>query len=125
MGSAAVITPLNSLRRLARPPHARPKVAVDIVMFAASEDALKCYLIQLKQGPLRSKWAFPGGLVRVGETLDDAARRELRDPTGLRDAYMEQLFTFGDPSRDPHDHVVSVAYMALIADPARVHAPWS
>ncbi len=87
-----------------------------------AERRLKCYLIQLKRGPLRSRWAFPGGLVRVGEMLDAAARRQLLSPTGIRDAYMEQLFTFGDPSRDPRAHVVSVAYMAFIADPDLVSA---
>jgi 8-oxo-dGTP diphosphatase len=63
---------------------------------------------------LAGKWAFPGGLVRVGETLEEAARRELKDATGLRDVYLEQLFSFGDPSRDPGAHVVSVGYMALV-----------
>ncbi len=101
----------------------RPRVAVDTVLFAVDEGRLKTYLVQLKSGPLRGRWAFPGGLVRVGELLDDAARRELRSSTGLECAWMEQLFTFGDPSRDPHAHVVSVAYMALISDPARVAAP--
>src|SRR6266851_5426309 len=99
---------------------ARPKVAVDIVLFAAENGRLKCYLVQLKRGTLKSKWAFPGGLVKVGEVLDAAARRELASTTGLDDAYLEQLFTFGDPSRDPRAHVVSVAYMALISDSAEV-----
>jgi 8-oxo-dGTP diphosphatase len=101
----------------------RPRVAVDTVLFAVDQGRLKTYLVQLKSGPLRGRWAFPGGLVRVGELLDDAARRELRSSTGLECAWMEQLFTFGDPSRDPHAHVVSVAYMALISDPSRVAAP--
>lgn len=59
----------------------------------------------------------------MGEMLDEAALRELAASTGIHDAYLEQLFTFGDPSRDPHAHVVSVAYMALIADPRRVIPP--
>jgi 8-oxo-dGTP diphosphatase len=101
----------------------RPKVAVDTVLFAVDHGHLKTYLVQLRSGPLRGKWAFPGGLVRVGEMLDDAARRELRSTAGLECAYLEQLFTFGDPSRDPRAHVVSVAYMALISDPASVAAP--
>lgn len=101
----------------------RPKVAVDTVLFVVDKGRLKNYLVQLKSGPLRGKWAFPGGLVRVGELLDNAARRELRSTTGLECAFLEQLFTFGDPSRDPRAHVVSVAYMALISDPARVAAP--
>ena len=101
----------------------RPKVAVDTVLFVVDGGRLKTYLVQLKSGPLRGKWTFPGGLVRVGEMLDDAARRQLLSTTGLKCAYLEQLFTFGDPSRDPRAHVVSVAYMALISDPARVAVP--
>jgi len=95
---------------------ARPKVAVDTVLFAIEGDRLKCYLVQLRAGAAAGKWAFPGGLVRVGETLDEAARRELDDAAGLRDVYLEQLFSFGDPSRDPGAHVVSVGYLGLIDD---------
>ena len=102
---------------------ARPKVAVDTVVFAVESGRLKTYLVQLRHGSVRGRWAFPGGLVRIGEMLDDAARRELLAYTGIDDAYLEQLFTFGDPSRDPQAHVVSVAYMALIADPRRASAP--
>lgn len=102
--------------------HARPKVAVDTVIFAATAGRLKCYLVQLSRGPAADKWAFPGGLVRVGEMLDDAARRELEASTGLRDPYVEQLFTFGDPTRDPRAHVVAVGYMALVDDPAAVRS---
>lgn len=100
--------------------HARPKVAVDTVLFARSDGGVRSYLVPVKGGPLRGRWAFPGGLVRVGEMLDDAARRQLLTFTGLREAYFEQLFTFGDPSRDPNSHVVSVAYMALIPDAGAV-----
>jgi 8-oxo-dGTP diphosphatase len=95
---------------------ARPKVAVDTVLFAIEGERLKCYLVQLTAGTSAGKWAFPGGLVRVGETLDEAARRELEDAAGLRDLYLEQLFSFGDPSRDPGAHVVSVGYLGLIDD---------
>jgi 8-oxo-dGTP diphosphatase len=102
---------------------ARPKVAVDVAVFAVAARRLRCYLVQLKKGPLSGKWAFPGGLVRVGEELDHAARRELSSTVGLRDCYLEQLFTFGDPRRDPRAHVVSVAYMALVATPAAVAEP--
>ncbi len=101
---------------------ARPMVAVDTVLFALESRGLKCYLARLAGGPAAGRWAFAGGLVRVGETLDEAARRELRDAAGLDEAYLEQLFSFGDPSRDPTAHVVSVAYMALIDDPRRVGA---
>lgn len=101
---------------------ARPKVAVDTVLFAIENRRLKCYLVQLASGPNAGKWAFAGGLVRVGETLDGAARRALRDASGLNEAYLDQLFSFGDPSRDPTAHVVSIAYMALIDNPLRVGA---
>lgn len=102
---------------------ARPKVAVDTVLFAIEGGRLKTYLVQLRRGPARGRWAFAGGLVRIGEMLDEAARRELAASTAVRDAYLEQLYTFGDPSRDPRAHVVSVAYMALIGDPRRVATP--
>jgi 8-oxo-dGTP diphosphatase len=102
---------------------ARPMVAVDTVLFAINEERLQTYLVELRRGPGRGRWAFPGGLVRRGELLDDAARRELHESTGLRGAYLEQLFTFGDPSRDPRAHVVSVAYMALIPAADAVKAP--
>ncbi|HKV53564.1 MAG TPA: NUDIX domain-containing protein [Candidatus Binataceae bacterium] len=100
--------------------HARPKVAVDTVLFAIDDGLLKSYLVRLKRGPAAGKWAFPGGLIREGETLDEAARREMLESTGLGDCYLEQLFTFGDPTRDPKAHVVSAAYMALIDGPAAV-----
>lgn len=115
--SAAARAPARAYRA------ARPKVAVDTVLFAIEGARLKTYLVQLRRGPGRGRWAFAGGLVRMGEMLDQAARRELAASTGITDAYFEQLFTFGDPSRDPHAHVVSVAYMALIADPRQVAAP--
>jgi 8-oxo-dGTP diphosphatase len=104
---------------------ARPKVAVDTVLLAIKDGKLKAYLVQLRLGALCDRWAFPGGLVRVGEMLEEAARRELECATGLTEVYLEQLFTFGDPSRDPRAHVVSVGYMALVADPARIAKPAS
>jgi 8-oxo-dGTP diphosphatase len=102
--------------------HARPKVAVDTVLFAIDEAQVKCYLVQLKWGCSTGKWAFPGGLVREGEMLDAAARRELHQSTGLDDCYIEQLFSFGDPRRDPEAHVISVAYMALVDQASAVHS---
>lgn len=103
--------------------YARPMVAVDTVVFAVHARALKTYLVQLRHGPSQGRWAFPGGLVQVGELLDQAAYRELRAATGLDCPYMEQLCTFGDPSRDPRAHVVSVAYMALLPAAAEIAAP--
>lgn len=91
-----------------------PWVAVDVVIFTIDRGGLKALLVKLKEGPFRGRWAFPGGLVGVGESLDAAATRELFEKTGLRDLYLEQLRTFGDPGRDPHARVVSVAYFALV-----------
>jgi 8-oxo-dGTP diphosphatase len=102
--------------------HARPKVAVDTVLFAIDAAQVKCYLVRLRWGLSAGKWAFPGGLVREGELLDEAARRELRQSTGLDDCYIEQLFSFGDPQRDPTAHVISVAYLALIDRASAVHS---
>jgi 8-oxo-dGTP diphosphatase len=102
--------------------HARPKVAVDTVLFAIEAAQVKCYLVRLRRGAAAGKWAFPGGLVHEGEMLDDAARRQLSQSTGLHDCYIEQLFSFGDPNRDPKAHVVSVAYMALIDRTSAVHS---
>ncbi len=112
-GAVVANSPGHPYRAAARR-QARPKVAVDTVLFAIDSGQVKCYLVRLRWGPAAGKWAFPGGLVREGELLDEAARRELHQSTGLNECYIEQLFSFGDPHRDPKAHVVSVAYMALI-----------
>jgi 8-oxo-dGTP diphosphatase len=91
-----------------------PAAAVDVVIFRVHGDALEALLVRIKHGPCRGRWAFPGGLVQSGESLDAAARRELVEKTPLRDVYLEQLYTFGDPKRNPTAHVVSTAYFALL-----------
>lgn len=93
--------------------YARPALAVDIVVFGLDED-LKVLLIKRDLEPFQGKWALPGGFVRMDETLDEAARRELEEETGVSRLYLEQLYTFGDPGRDPRERVVSVAYYALV-----------
>lgn len=92
----------------------RPALTVDIVVFALDEDGLQVMLIERDLEPFAGRWAIPGGFVRVDETLDEAARRELQEETGLRDIYLEQLYTFGDLGRDPRERVVTVAYYALV-----------
>ncbi len=94
--------------------YARPALTVDCVVFGYDAEALQVLLIQRDLEPFIGKWALPGGFVRVEETLDDAARRELREETGLADLYLEQLYTFGALARDPRERVVSVAYYALV-----------
>jgi len=91
----------------------RAALAVDCVVFGLDADDLKVLLIQRKLPPFQHTWALPGGFVRVDETLDIAARRELEEEAGVSDAYLEQLYTFGDLDRDPRERVVTVAYYAL------------
>ena len=90
----------------------RAALAVDCVVFGLDETDLKVLLIQRKLTP-QHMWALPGGFVRIEETLDEAARRELEEEAGVTDIYLEQLYTFGALDRDPRERVVSVAYYAL------------
>jgi len=92
----------------------KPSVTVDIVIFTVLERDLKVLLVKRDVVPYRNRWAIPGGFVRMKETLDDAARRELEEETGVSDVYLEQLYTFGDVDRDPRMRVITVAYYALI-----------
>jgi len=92
----------------------RPSVAVDVVLLAPSQGSLHTLLIQRHDHPFRSKWALPGGFIRMNEDLEAAAARVLREKTGLKGIFLEQLFTFGAPKRDPRMRILSVAYMALV-----------
>lgn len=92
----------------------RAALTVDCVVFGCDEGELKVLLIQRALEPFKGRWALPGGFVRLGETLDDAARRELAEEAGLKDIFLEQLYTFGAVDRDPRERVVSVAYCALV-----------
>jgi 8-oxo-dGTP diphosphatase len=94
-------------------------VAVDVAVFTVRDGALRVLLVRAPHGPFAGEWALPGGRIGAHESLDEAAHRELAARTGLRDVYLEQLYTFGSPERDPHDRVVSVAYVALIPDGGR------
>jgi 8-oxo-dGTP diphosphatase len=71
-------------------------------------------LVKIKKGPCEGQWAFPGGLVDLEESVEEAAQRELSEKTGVTDVFLEQLYTFGDPSRNPVQRVVSVTYFALV-----------
>lgn len=94
--------------------YARPALTVDCVVFGFDEGELKVMLIQRDLPPFEGKWALPGGFVRVDETLDQAALRELEEETGINKVYLEQLYTFGALERDPRERIVSVAYYALV-----------
>ena len=92
----------------------RPALTVDIVVFALQGGHLQVMLVRRDMKTLAGAWALPGGWVRVDETLEDAARRELQAGTGLTDVFLEQLYTFGDLDRDRCERVVTVAYYALV-----------
>jgi 8-oxo-dGTP diphosphatase len=92
----------------------RPALTVDCVVFGLDDQDLKVLLIQRDLEPFAGKWALPGGFVHEEETLEEAARRELAEETGLTRVFLEQLYTFGDPGRDPRERVVTVAYYALV-----------
>lgn len=93
----------------------RPALTVDVVIYTIKDNELKVLLIQRNTDPYKDMWAIPGGFVLKGETLEQAAIRELQEETGVKDIYLEQLYSFGDPGRDPRGWVVTVAYFALIS----------
>jgi 8-oxo-dGTP diphosphatase len=92
----------------------RPSVTVDVVIFTLLEQELHVLLVKRKRWPFEGHWAIPGGFINMDESLEQAARRELEEETGVRDIYLEQLYTFGAPRRDPRTRVISVAYFAII-----------
>ena len=93
----------------------RPSVTVDVVIFTLQERELHVLLVKRKRWPFEGRWAIPGGFINMDESLEQAARRELEEETGVRDIYLEQLYTFGEPKRDPRTRVISVAYIALVS----------
>jgi len=100
-------------------PH--PAITTDIVVFAIIDETLKLLLIKRGQDPYKDTWAIPGGFLEPGEELHQCAQRELQEETGLEGVYLEQLYTFGAPERDPRERVVSVVYFALM--PAAGNTP--
>lgn len=93
--------------------HERPSVTVDVVILTMRKRRLEVLLVKRKHWPYEGLWAIPGGFVEIDESLEDAARRELEEETDVRDVYLEQLYTFGDPHRDPRTRVITVVYYAL------------
>lgn len=101
----------------------RPSVTADVVIFSLVGEDLKVLLIKRKYPPFAGMWAIPGGFVHINEALEEAAARELAEETGLTGVYMEQLYTFGAPDRDPRTRVITVAYFALVPYDAVHHQP--
>lgn len=115
----------------------RPSVAVDVALLSAGEGGLHTVVLRRAAHPFKGRWQLPGGFIGLAESLDAAAARVLARGTGLRGVFLEQLFTFGAPRRDPRTRVLSVAYYALVdgarfadvgaredARIARVSVPW-
>ncbi len=95
----------------------RPSVTVDVVIFSILDEELKVLLIKRKIWPYEGMWAIPGGFMKMDESLETAAYRELAEETGVtsENVYLEQLYTFGQPDRDPRTRVITVAYFALVS----------
>lgn len=92
-----------------------PRITVDIVIFTIEDGTLKTLLIKRKFDPFKNMWALPGGFVRSGEDIYAAALRELGEESGVSGVYLEQLYTFGLPKRDPRGRVITIAYFALVS----------
>lgn len=95
--------------------YSKPSVSVDCVVFGLDE-AQKLKILLIKRGvePYKESWALPGGFVRIEESIETAAIRELQEETGIEQVFLEQLYTFGEVKRDPRDRVITIAYYALI-----------
>lgn len=116
----------------------RPSVTVDVVLLSPFGGALHTLLLRRREHPFKGRWALPGGFVRLEESLEEAAARVLEAKAGLQGVFLEQLYTFGAPSRDPRTRIITVAYFALVpqerlAEPqgaaeegrvVRVMVPW-
>ena len=93
-------------------PH--PAVTTDCVIFGFNGERLQVLLIERGIEPYKGHWAFPGGFLKMDETAEEGAKRELKEETGLADAYIQQLYTFSNPDRDPRERVITIAYYALV-----------
>ena len=94
--------------------HPHPALTTDVVIFTIQQQCLKSLLVKRNGEPYQGKWALPGGFVAMNENLRQCAERELAEETGVGGVYLEQLYTFGEPERDPRERIVTVAYYALI-----------
>ncbi len=93
-------------------PH--PSVTTDCVIFGFDGMRLKVLLVQRGIEPFKGRWAFPGGFLKMDESAEEGALRELQEETGLRSAYVKQFYTFSAPQRDPRERVITIAHYALV-----------
>lgn len=99
-------------------PH--PAVTADCLVFAHTDEGMKLLLIQRKNEPCKGKWAFPGGFMDIDETTIDAARRELKEETGLVVGELHRVGIFDVVNRDPRERIITVAYYTILDKPAEV-----
>jgi 8-oxo-dGTP diphosphatase len=92
----------------------KPSVTVDCVIFGYANDQLSILLLQRDEAPFAGQWTLPGGFLHLDETCEQAARRVLSSKTGIEGVFLEQLYTFDQPARDPRGRVLSVSYYALV-----------
>ncbi|HDS74290.1 MAG TPA: NUDIX hydrolase [Firmicutes bacterium] len=91
-----------------------PAISVDLVVLTILDDALHVLLVKRRNEPFAGCWSLPGGRAHIEESLEDAARRVLNEKTGISRIFLEQLYTFGEPNRDPRQRIITIAYYALI-----------
>jgi 8-oxo-dGTP diphosphatase len=92
----------------------RPALATDCAIFGFDGGELKLLLLKREKEPFENKWALPGGFVYMDETTEAAAKRILLEKAGVKDVFIEQLYTFSRIDRDPRERIVSVSYFALV-----------
>ena len=105
---------MSTLEGSTQPVYENPAVSVDVVIFTLREEKLQALLWKRPRKPFQGVWSIPGGFVPIDEGLEDTANRKLAEKTGVKDVYLEQLYTFGSMDRDPRTRVITVAYFALI-----------
>src|SRR5438034_4673125 len=118
-GQGEAWTPEAKIHHYDASKYERPSVTVHVVMMSLRQRDLQVLLVKRRSWPYEGMWAIPGGFVNMQESLEAAAKRELQEETGVQDVYLEQLYTFGDPGRDPRTRVITVVYFALL-DSARL-----
>lgn len=92
----------------------KPSVAVDLLVFTVEDGKLKIVTVRRQEYPFKGELALPGVFVGMTESVDDAAKRGIKEEAGLEDIYFEQLYAFGEIDRDPRMRVISIAYIALV-----------
>ena len=99
-------------------PH--PAVTADCLVFAHTDEGMKLLLIQRKNEPCKGKWVFPGGFMDIDETTIDAARRELKEETGLVVGELHRVGIFDAVDRDPRERIITVPYYTILDKLAEV-----